>query len=94
MRVNVYSEELTKRIQIVEKDTNAGRLTGIRIFLELPVTTQTGTGHLIHKGPFKPNPSDDDSSAVTIWGTPSQLHDVLATAISELIMSQTVVVKS
>lgn len=34
MRVNVYAEEMTHRIEIVEK----GEFTGLRLYLELPVT--------------------------------------------------------
>lgn len=34
MRVNVYAEEMTDRVEIVEK----GEFTGLRFYLELPVT--------------------------------------------------------
>lgn len=38
MRVNVYAEEMTDRVEIVEKKTANGKFTGLRIYLELPVT--------------------------------------------------------
>lgn len=38
MRVNVYAEELTDRIEIVEKEIDGTIFTGLRIYLELPVT--------------------------------------------------------
>ena len=38
MRVNVYAEEMTDRIEIVEKETKDGKFTGLRIYLELPVS--------------------------------------------------------
>jgi hypothetical protein len=64
MRVNVYSEEITQRIEIVEK----GGFTGIRFYLELPVTVPVQGGVTIHRGPFQHHLGDDDSSAVTFWG--------------------------
>jgi hypothetical protein len=40
MRINVYGEELgpDPRIEIIEKKTGDGTFTGLRIYLELPVT--------------------------------------------------------
>jgi hypothetical protein len=38
MRINVYAEEMTGRIEIIEKTTKDGKFTGLRIYLELPVT--------------------------------------------------------
>ena len=38
MRVNVYAEELTDRIQIIHKRIEGQTFTGLRIYLELPVT--------------------------------------------------------
>lgn len=63
MRVNVYAEEMPDkpRIAIVEKEG----YTGLRIFLELPVTDAEGE-HI--SGPFMHRPGDDDSAAVTFWG--------------------------
>ncbi len=43
MRVNVYSEEMTDRIEIVEKVTPDGKFTGLRFYLELPVTVPANT---------------------------------------------------
>jgi hypothetical protein len=65
MRVNVYAEEITQRIEIVEKDG----FTGIRFYLYLPVTIpQNHGGVTTYRGPFQHHPGDDDSSAVTFWG--------------------------
>ena len=38
MRVNVYAEEMTDRIQIISKVIEGQEFTGLRFYLELPVT--------------------------------------------------------
>ena len=38
MRVNVYAEEITDRIEIIEKVIDGQSFTGCRFYLELPVT--------------------------------------------------------
>jgi len=68
MRVNVYAEEITDRIQIVEKYIDGQTFTGVRFYLELPVTVSDGSGSHQLRGPFKHRPLHDDSSAVTFWG--------------------------
>lgn len=65
MRVNVYAEEMTDRIEIIGKVIDGHRFTGLRLYLELPATGPDGTQH---QGPFMHRPGDDDSSAVTFWG--------------------------
>lgn len=75
MRVNVYAEEITQRIQIIQKKIDGRVYTGLRFYLELPVTVrdkETGEPFNV-AGPFIHRPSDgeetdDDSSAVTFWG--------------------------
>ena len=57
MRVNVYAEEMTDRIEIIGKEIEGQTFTGLRFYLELPVTIR-----FVHR------PGDDDSSAVTFWG--------------------------
>jgi hypothetical protein len=64
VRVNVYAEEITQRIEIVEKNG----FTGIRFYLELPVTVPVAGGVTIHRGPFQHHQGDDYSAAVTFWG--------------------------
>lgn len=64
MRVNVYAEELTDRVEIISKEIDGRTFTGLRLYLELPVTING----VQHKGPFLHRPDDDDSSAVTFWG--------------------------
>ena len=69
MRVNVYAEEMTNRVEIVEKNG----FLGVRFYTELPVTQaqhdEQGKyrGATQHKGPFMHHPGDDDSAAVTFW---------------------------
>ena len=65
MRVNIYAEEMTDRIEIVEKVIDGQRFTGLRLYLYLPVTTSDGSQI---RGPFLHRPGDDDSAAVTFWG--------------------------
>ena len=79
MRVNVYAEELTDRIEIISKTISGQAFTGLRIYLELPVTI----GGQQHQGPFIHGPGDDDSSAVTFWGK-RDLRTVLRKALTEL----------
>jgi hypothetical protein len=38
MRVNVYAEEMTDRIEIISKQIEGQTFTGLRFYLELPVT--------------------------------------------------------
>ena len=64
MRVNVYAEEMTDRIEIIAKEIDGHKFTGLRFYLELPVTKE---GRNI-SGPFIHRPGDDDSAAVTFWG--------------------------
>lgn len=65
MRVNVYAEEMTPRVEIVEKKVGAQVFTGLRFYLELPAQQ----GQMQVRGPFMHGPGDDDSAAVTFWGT-------------------------
>lgn len=85
MRVNVYAEEMTERIEIISKTTPEGTFTGVRFYLELPVTKPTPDGHgmQIHRGPFMHSPTDDDSAAVTFWGN-RDLRKVMEIALKKL----------
>lgn len=56
MRINVYSQELTKEVRLVSKvasDTGI-RYYGVRIYLASP--------DVLHNTPY-----DDDRSAITFW---------------------------
>lgn len=64
MRVNVYAEEMTDRIEIVKKEVGGEDFTGLRFYLELPATVNGRQ----YRGPFIHQPGDDDSAAVTFWG--------------------------
>lgn len=79
MRVNVYAEEMTSKIQIISKKIEGDTFTGLRFYLELPATVNGQQ----YQGPFIHKPGDDDSSAVTFWGK-SDLRKVLMKAIDEL----------
>lgn len=72
MRVNVYAEEITQRIEIVTKEKDGEVFTGVRFYLELPVTVTKPIGNGTEtnqvSGPFMHHPGDDDSAAVTFWG--------------------------
>jgi len=98
VRVNVYAEEMTDRIEVIEKKTKDGTFTGLRFYLELPVTmpgavvTPTeegarldvrGQGTVQVKGPFMHHPGDDDSAAVTFWGK-QDLRAALRLALQKL----------
>jgi hypothetical protein len=69
MRVNVYAEEMTQRVEKIEKTIEGETFVGIRFYLELPIAVPSSDGHIVqHRGPFIHRPGDDDSSAVTFWG--------------------------
>ena len=80
MRVNVYAEEMTERIEIITKEIEGQKFTGLRIYLELPVTGVFG-GPI--RGPFMHHAGDDDSAAVTFWGK-SDMRGVLRKALTML----------
>jgi hypothetical protein len=71
MRVNVYAEEMTNRVEIISKQIDGQTFTGLRFYLELPVTVPAPTDPPSTEqvsGPFMHRPGDDDSAAVTFWG--------------------------
>ena len=83
MRVNIYAEEMTDRVEIVSKTIDGREFTALRFYLELPVTVGGEGSHRSKgpevfppmngkpaqvSGPFVHRPGDDDSSAVTFWG--------------------------
>jgi hypothetical protein len=89
MRVNVYAEEMTDRIEIIGKTIDGYEFTGLRFYLELPVTLPERTDWSIPgmgrnvRGPFFHRPGDDDSAAVTFWGK-RDLREVLKKALAML----------
>ena len=75
MRVNVYAEEMTDRIEVISKTIDGREFTGIRFYTELPATKTHADGTVEQvKGPFVHHPGDDDSSAVTFWGKKDLRH--------------------
>lgn len=80
MRVNVYAEEMTDRIEIIAKQIDGQRFTGLRFYLELPATLPSGENY---SAPFLHRPGDDDSAAVTFWGK-QDLRSVLRKALTLL----------
>lgn len=76
MRVNIYAEEMTDRVEVITKEIEGQAYTAVRFYLELPVTVRavspealdSGAQHKQFRGPFMHRPGDDDSSAVTFWG--------------------------
>jgi hypothetical protein len=67
MRVNIYAEEMTERVEIISKEIEGQTFTGLRLYLELPATIYTGlNGTPVQvQAPFIHRPGDDDSAAVT-----------------------------
>ncbi len=41
MRVNVYAEEMTDRIEIISKEIDGHTFTGLRLYLYMPVSFRT-----------------------------------------------------
>lgn len=91
MRVNIYAEEMTDRIEIIEKTVDGNSFTALRFYLELPVTKEiieeTHVGPVRRtvqvQGAFIHRPGDDDSAAVTFWGK-RDLREILRKALTEL----------
>lgn len=55
MRINVYSQELTDEINVIEKESNTGLV-------------YTAVQFMLHSSPLLHHPPhDDDRSAVTFW---------------------------
>lgn len=79
MRVNVYAEELTDRVELVTKTIDGREYTAVRFYLELPATVDGKQ----YKAPFMHRPGDDDSSAVTFWGK-RDLRGLLVKALALL----------
>jgi len=94
MRVNVYAEEMTDRIEIISKTIDGRKFTGLRFYMELPVTVKRSnipgpecaeenpTVEQV-RGSFEHHPGDDDSAAVTFWGK-QDLRTVLRKALAML----------
>lgn len=97
MRVNIYAEEMTDRLEIIGKEIDGHTFTGLRFYLELPCTVPDAYmrrvppgGEQVHaldavnvRGPFMHRPGDDDSAAVTFWGK-RDLRVLLRKALAEL----------
>jgi 3-deoxy-D-arabino-heptulosonate 7-phosphate (DAHP) synthase len=79
MRVNVYAEEMTDRVEIIVKEIDGTTFTGLRLYLELPATIKGKQ----YRGPFIHQPGDDDSAAITFWGK-RDLRKVLRKALELL----------
>src|SRR6185437_9286991 len=90
LRVNVYAEEMTDRVEIISKEIEGQVFTGVRFYLELPCTIPNRIGIEVNgektenvSGPFIHRPGDDDSAAVTFWGK-TKLKEVLQKALEKL----------
>lgn len=73
MRINVYSQELTSEVGVVEKVSNTG-------------LTYSAVQLMLHSSPLLHHPpADDDRSAVTFW-LPKSAHrrEELAMAFEEM----------
>jgi hypothetical protein len=78
MRINVYSQELTNEVHIIEKVSNTGLV-------------YSAVQLMLHSSPMLHHPPDDDRSAVTIWLPKSterrqELADALR-AMADLVLS-------
>lgn len=73
MRINVYSQELTDEVKLIDKGSNTG-------------VTYHAVQLMLHSSPMLHHPpADDDRSAVTIWLPKShERRKKLAGALSEM----------
>lgn len=73
MRINVYSQELTSEVKVIEKESNTGLV-------------YSAVQLILHSSPMLHHPpEDDDRSAVTFW-LPKSEHrrNELAAAFEEM----------
>ena len=100
MRVNVYAEELTDRIEIIGKKIDGHTFTGLRIYLELPVTVGGTGAHRSEEGsepvyrPINGKPAlvagpfihrpGDDDSSAVTFWGKRDLREVLRKALAML----------
>ena len=75
MRINVYSQELTSEVNVLEKTSNTGLI-------------YSAVQLMLHSSPMLHHPpEDDDRSAVTFWLPKSQeRREALASAFEEMAM--------
>jgi hypothetical protein len=76
MRINVYSQELTDEINVIEKVSNTG-------------LTYTAVQLMLHSSPMLHHPpQDDDRSAVTLW-LPKSAHrrEALAKTLERMALA-------
>ena len=73
MRINVYSQELTSEVNVLEKQSNTGLV-------------YSAVQLMLHSSPMLHHPpQDDDRSAVTFWLPKSQeRREALAYAFEEM----------
>lgn len=86
MRVNIYAEELTERVEVISKVIDGHTYNAVRFYMELPATVMQDdlTALPVNvRGPFIHRPGDDDSAAVTFWGR-TQLRSLFVKAILAL----------
>lgn len=75
MRINVYSQELTDEVNVIQKVSNTG-------------LTYSAVQLMLHSSPMLHHPpEDDDRSAVTFWLPKSQARrEALARAFEHMAM--------
>lgn len=91
MRVNIYAEEMTDRIEVIEKEIDGVKFEALRMYTYLPVTKEvvenTHAGAVKKtvqvQGPFIHREGDDDSAAITFWSR-GKLRGLLQKAIEVL----------
>jgi hypothetical protein len=67
MRVNVYAEEMTDRVEIIGKVIDGQRFTGLRLYLELPVTVgRHPPTEPVHSFPFGSPEAAEAAAASTL----------------------------
>lgn len=73
MRINVYSQELTDEVKVIEKESNTGLV-------------YSAVQLILHSSPMLHHPpQDDDRSAVTIWLPRStERREALATTLERM----------
>lgn len=73
MRINVYSQELTEEVKVIEKESNTGLV-------------YSAVQLMLHSSPMLHHPpADDDRSAVTFWLPKSKYRrELLARAFEEM----------
>lgn len=100
MRVNIYAEEMTNRIEIIEKEIDGIKFEACRFYLYLPASYVVGSPGRVNAGEIIPadiktqaplqlqapfiHREGDDDSSAVTFWSRGKLREILQQAIEKL----------